>query len=49
MLIKPFTEGLQSVYKAFYKNDLTVKKFGKPEKMTFDFSKDLLEKLYGPV
>ena len=49
MLIKPFVEGLQSVYKAFYKNDLKIKKFGKPEKMTFDFSKNLLEKLYGPI
>lgn len=49
MLIKPFNEGLKSVYREFYGKELRILTFGKPEKNTYDFSKAHLRAKYGNV
>ena len=48
-MIKPFNEGLKSVYREIYGKELKILTFGKPEKNTYYFSKELLERKYGKV
>lgn len=49
ILIKPFNEGLKSVYKEIYGKELDILTFGKPEKRTYEFTKQILEKHQGKV
>lgn len=49
MLIKPFNEGLKSIYKQFYGKELSIETFGKPESRTYHFAKQTLEEHYGKI
>ena len=49
ILIKPFNEGLKSVYKEIYGKELKILPFGKPEKNTYDFTQRLMQEKYGKV
>ena len=49
ILIKPFNEGLKSVYREIYGQELKILTFGKPEKNTYDFTQRLMEEKYGKV
>lgn len=49
ILIKPFNQGLRSIYKEIYQQDLKLITYGKPEKKTYDFCHQVIENLYGNV
>lgn len=49
VLIRPFNEGLKSVYKQIYGHDLKILTFGKPEKNTFEFIEKFMARKYGKV
>ena len=49
ILIKPFNEGLKSIYKQIYGKQLKLLTFGKPERNTYEFAEAFMKKKYGKV
>ena len=49
MLVRPFNEGLKSVYKSVFGKDLQILYFGKPEASSYKFGEDLARKKYGAI
>lgn len=47
--MKPFNESLKTVYKLVYGHDLKIDIYGKPHPNSFNFAKDQLESISGPV
>jgi ribonucleotide monophosphatase NagD (HAD superfamily) len=47
--MKPFNEGLKTVYTLIYKKDLLIEIYGKPHVNAFAYAEKQIENLYGKV